>query len=402
MSRPGVKLALVGCGGIAGAHVKGYADLWARGCREFEIAACCDVSREAAAARAREIAAFQGREPAVFTEVADLVKAGAAEAADLCTPHHVHHTAGVALLEGGWHVLCEKPLGLTVRASRRLIAAAEKGGRVLATAEQIRRLAGPRACRWAVCEEKMIGDVRFGDVQMIFSGQLNFADPKFKWRGVRLLTGGGMIMDSGAHFADMMLALFGEPERVWCRTDTLDPVEIDGVPVLGRARADVEDTWLAVLTFAGGVRVAWTYCRVQPGANLRSGRYFGSKGVIEALGPTFHPFQGGGQITLADGTVRPREWIEEQYFASLSADEKARLFPYDTRDGFALEVLDFVRAVTAGGRPELDGLDGLRAKALCMACYESSALGREVDYADVLAWRLDAYERPINEHWHIA
>ena len=45
----GVKLALVGCGGISRAHVKGYADLYARGCRDFEVVACCDASEDALA-----------------------------------------------------------------------------------------------------------------------------------------------------------------------------------------------------------------------------------------------------------------------------------------------------------------------------------------------------------------
>ena len=56
-----VKLALVGCGGISRAHVKGYADLYARGCRDFEVVACCDVRAESAALRADEIAEYQGR-----------------------------------------------------------------------------------------------------------------------------------------------------------------------------------------------------------------------------------------------------------------------------------------------------------------------------------------------------
>ena len=39
-----LRLALVGCGGISGAHVTGYKDLYARGCRDFEVSACCDTA----------------------------------------------------------------------------------------------------------------------------------------------------------------------------------------------------------------------------------------------------------------------------------------------------------------------------------------------------------------------
>ena len=298
-------------------------------------------------------------------------------------------------------MLLEKPLGITVKASRELIAAAERKGRILATAENIRRGLSARACRWALAEEQMIGEVPAADVQMVYNGQLNFADPKFKWRGVKLLTGGGMIMDSGAHFTDMMLCLFGEPESVYCEMQTRDPAPIQGAPVVGDAVADVEDTWFAVIRFRNGTRVNWTYSRIQPGPELKFGRYYGPNGTMEDLGNGFHAFQSGGRITLKDGTVRGREWLEGEYQKSLSAGDRERLFPGGATDGFSIEVADFVRAVAGGGRVELDGRAGLAAKALCEACYESATAGKFVAYADVLDGKIDAFQKPINEFWKI-
>jgi hypothetical protein len=102
-----------------------------------------------------------------------------------------------------------------------------------------------------------------------------------------------------------------------------------------------------VIGFKGGTRLVWSYCRVQPGGNLRSGLYYGAEGTMECLGNKFHAFQDGGPV-------------------------------------------------------EMDGLAGLRAKALSMACYESSVAGRAVKYADVLEGRVDAYQRPIDEYWKIS
>ena len=70
-------------------------------------------------------------------------------------------------------------------------------------------------------------------------------------------------------------------------------------------------------------------------------------------------------------------------------------------DGFAIEVQDFVHAVATGAEPEMDGEAGLRAKALCEACYESATAGRPVKFADVLEGRLDAYQRPIDAFWKL-
>ena len=398
-----VRLALVGCGGISGAHVNGYKDLYAHGCRDFEVTACCDVSRTNAEQRAGQIAAIQGTKPKVFERIEDLLKEKVADAADNCTPHCFHHSTTLPLLEAGLHVLLEKPLGLTVKASRRMIEAAKKHGRILATAENIRRCLSPRACRWALIEKRMIGDVRFVDIQAVNYSPFDFKSPAMKWRGVKLLTGGGMIMDSGAHLTDMVLCLFGEPDEVYCWMETFDALPIEDAPVVGNARCDVEDTWHAVMTFKSGLRLAWTHSRALPGGKLSHGRYYGSEGLMEDLGFVFHCFQGGGKITLKDGAVRPKEWIEKEYLASLDPEEKERLSPYGVTDGFGVEVEDFVRAVAKGqGQAvELDGLAGLRAKALCEACYESATLKRPVKYQDVLEGRIDAFQKPLNDYWKI-
>lgn len=396
-----VKLALVGCGGISRAHVKGYGDLYTRGCREFEVTACCDVNLESAETRAQEIAAFQGSVPQVFSDVDEMVKAGISEAADLCLPHCFHHTVAIPLLESGIHVMVEKPLGITIKASRQIIEAAEKNERILSTGENIRRYLTARAGNWALNERRLIGDVRLVDIQMIKYGPFDYGNPALKWRGIKRLTGGGMIMDSGAHFGDMVQVLFGEVDEVFCTMNAYDDRVIENAPIVGDAQADVEDTWHAVIRFKSGVHVTWTYSRSLYGVDVRLGNYYGSKGTMYDLGFVFHPFQGGGEAVLADGTQVSSEQIQAEYMASLSEDEKAHLFPYGSTDGFAIEAWDFCNAVATGRKPEMDGVDGLRAKALCEACYESATAGQAVKFADVLAGRVNAYQEPIDAFWGI-
>jgi UDP-N-acetyl-2-amino-2-deoxyglucuronate dehydrogenase len=395
----GVKLALVGCGGISGAHVRGYKDLYDRGCREFEVTACCDVQAERAETRAVEIAEFQGTKPRVYTDVQDLVRSGVAEAADICVPHCFHHSVAIPLLEGGIHAMIEKPLGITVKASRRIIEAAERNGRVLATGENVRRDLTARSCAWAINGRRLIGDVRLVSIQSVKYGPFDFTRPPAKWRGIVLLTGGGMIMDSGAHFADMVQVLFGEPDEVYCSMASYDGRMIEDAPVVGSVPADVEDTWHAVIRFKGGTLVTWTYSRALYAETVRQASYYGSEGTMLDLGFPFHPFQGGGNCVLADGSEVSSEQIQADYVASLADEDKARLLPYGATDGFAIEAWDFVNAIATGRRPEMDGYDGLRAKALCESCYESAIAGKPVRYADVLEGRIDAYQARIDEYW---
>ncbi|MCL5997285.1 MAG: Gfo/Idh/MocA family oxidoreductase [Chloroflexi bacterium] len=397
-----VRLALVGCGGISGAHVNGYKDLFGRGCREFIVTACCDVREESARRRAQEIATFQGTEPAIFTDQEELLKAGLADAADVCLPHCFHHSSALPLLDAGLHAMVEKPLGITIKASKQIIAAARRNQRVLATAENIRRYLTARACTWALTQKRLIGDVRLVNIQAINYSPFDYENPAMKWRGVKTLTGGGMIMDSGAHFADMIEVLFGDVDEVYCSMNAYDDRLIKDAPILGDARADVEDTWHAVIRFKSGLHVAWTHSRSLYGEPVSVANYYGSAGTMKALGFAFHPFQGGGIATLADGTVISNEQIQADFMASLSEEEKARLFPYGSTDGFAIEAWDFVNAIRAERKPEMDGDDGLCAKALCECCYESAITGQPVKFDDVISGKIDAYQRPIDEFWKIA
>lgn len=394
-----IKLALVGCGGISGAHVRGYKDLVERGCQEFQVTACCDVQEESAKRRAQEIADFQGSEPRVFTDVDELVRSGLAEAADICVPHCFHHSTALSLLQGGVHVMVEKPVGITIKASKKMIAEAERQGLILATGENIRRYPTARSCEWAINTKGLIGDMRLVTVQSINYRPFDYQNPAAKWRGIKLLTGGGMIMDSGAHFADMVQVLFGEVDEVYCAMNAYDNRVIEGAPAVGNAPADVEDTWHAIIRFRKGPVISWTYSRSLYGEPLTFANYYGSEGTLKDLGFAFHPFQGGGDCVLSDGTTVSSQEIQAQYMASLTEEQRAHLFPYGTTDGFAIEVWDFVNAIATGRKPEMDGYAGLRAKALCECCYESATAGKPVRFSDVLEGRIDAYQKPIDDYW---
>ena len=393
-------LALVGCGGISEAHLNGFRALRQTGCRDVEYAACCDVNRDAAEKRAGQIGEIQDTKPRVFTDVNELIAAGAADAALLCLPHWLHHTVGCTLLEGGLHIMTEKPLAMTVRACRKLIETAAQHGRVLATGEHTRRAPGARSAAWALVEKKLIGEPLFAHVHTFRYGPLDFDQPMFKWRGVRLLAGGGMILDSGAHFADMMLCLFGEPDEVYCVMHTFDQRTITGVPILEKAQVNVDDTWHALIRFRNGVTVQYAYSHAVPCENNVFGRYYGTEGTLtDAWDWPIHALETGGHITRQDEATYTPQQIQEQYLAQLSAEERNRLFPFGCLDPFGVELWDFADAIRTGRPPELGGEDGLRATAFCHALYESATLGRPVKYVDVLNGAVREYQNPIDEYW---
>ncbi|MCM8769882.1 MAG: Gfo/Idh/MocA family oxidoreductase, partial [Candidatus Omnitrophica bacterium] len=394
-------IGLVGCGGISKAHIQGYQKLTEGGCEEFEITVCCDVNEAVARERAEEIATFQGRRPAVVDDWEKVLSSKQVDGVDICLPHYLHHRVAIPFLDSGIHVLIEKPLGITLKAARKMVQVAKEKKVVLASAENVRRYLAARATAWAVKQAKWIGECQLVSVAHFSYGPFDYENSAFKWRGVKLLVGGGMIMDSGAHFADMMLYLFGEPEEVFCTMFTRDRRTIKNLPVLGEAQADVEDGWHAVIRYSGGPLVTWSYSRSFIGEPLITGVYHGSAGTVIDRSFVFHCFQTGGDIYLPNGRRISAEEQQTRYLLTLNDEEKRQLFPYGCTDGFGVEIWDFVDAVKKGRQPEIDGKLGLKAMALCESCFESATCGQPVKYQDVLEGKIDIYQTPINAFWKI-
>ena len=110
-----LQLALVGCGGMAGAHVRGLEELAQAGIDDIQVVACCDLVEAQAQQRADELAQFQAHKPAIYTDVERmLAHTENLDAVDICALHSQHHILAVACLAAGKHVIIEKPLAITL------------------------------------------------------------------------------------------------------------------------------------------------------------------------------------------------------------------------------------------------------------------------------------------------
>src|SRR5262245_44793231 len=101
---------------------------------------------------------------------------------------------------------------------RSVIAAAKRNGKILATAENIRRNPGPRTAHWLFHERGLLGQPT-----VLYSQSVEDRRPRdtnerpWIWQWDRQLSGGGPVMDSGAHFCDTIRYLYGEVESCYGR-----------------------------------------------------------------------------------------------------------------------------------------------------------------------------------------
>ena len=392
-----VQLAMVGCGGMAGAHLRGYEELLEKGETRFRIVAAVDEVPARAEEFATRINGFAGWEVNTYASVTELLTGeDALDGADICSPHGLHHVLACELLEGGVNVLVEKPIGVTVRASKKIAQTAQRCGRVAATAEQCRRALGQRTIHWA------FNDGLLGAPKMWWAVQAGWNDPaqvpNWHWRIDRKLGGCGMVMDSGAHWVDTMRYWFGEIDSVYARVEQIYPrPHRQGEEIVDSAS---EDFWTSIFNFESGLIGTWSWTISAPGKGFTQLTLSGEKGSINDT-DIFHPaaFQANGECQLADGTTHSMSELQEMYLATLSEEEKDALFPYGITGGVTLELWDFIDALSEGRPVEIDAEEGLRSKAVSEAIYESGQSGQVVQVADVLEGKVDAYQRDVDQAW---
>lgn len=408
MSEKQVRLALIGCGGIAKYHLLyGYQPLIEKGVDTFSIDATCDIRKEAAEDYADRVAAFQGTKPRAYDSIEEMLRVENLNGADICTPHSHHHSSAIPCLEAGVDVMTEKPFGITIKASKKMIETAEKNGRLTATAEQCRRELGQRTVRWALNEGNIVGVPR-----MFFAQTASWWDPSERisnwrvrdWRLEKEFSGGGMALDTGAHMMDTVRYFFGDVEKVYAQVRQIEERFVNH-PERGKVRSNCEDTWVAVITFKSGVVGTWSFTNAAPVHKFLNVAFYGSEGVIRDYGSVFHPFVGDdGNVEKLDGTEYTIGELREMYLSTLSDEEKGHLFPFGfgsvhRQDGFALEIYDFINAIKDRRPPEVDGWTGLKAKAIAIAIYESAWLGEAVNIADVIDGKVSGYQKEIDERW---
>ena len=97
------------------------------------------------------------------------------------------------------------------------------------------------------------------------------------------------------------------------------------------------------------------------------------------------------------GENTSNEALVEAYQNSLTEDERERLFPSGVENSISTELKDFADAVRGQGTPEVDGLEGYRSQAICMAIFESEWFNRSVTLAEIERGDLEGYQAEIDQ-----
>jgi predicted dehydrogenase len=389
-----LSIGLVGCGGMGRRHLRAYEALRRVGATRFAVAAVCDP-RLAAAEEAADLAEeLLGHRPVVFSDHTELIASGAVEAIDVVTDPPAHHLIAAPALEAGLHVMCEKPLGLTVRACRVMVDAAARSGAVLATAENYRRDSPNRLAR-AVLDHGLLGDLHLMTEAHVGGDNGIIVSP---WRHIR--ESGSIALDMGVHYTDIFRYYLGELDRVDGMSFIAEPFRVlaaDSPTAMGIEevspgviRATGEDSLVALYRTAAGVPIQLSYVPSGPGHQWTQRSVHGRLGSM-----TVPPDRSGGPVVVRLGSrvlsgadLRQElgdfelDGVTASFFGS-HGTEYDLSFPEIDAATIGIELDDFASAVAERRAPEVDGRDGLEAVAAVWAIAESLQQGGSVQVADV-------------------
>ncbi len=388
-------------------HVQAYGALAALGAGSFELAAVCDPRVTAAEETADVVADIFGTRPAVYSDHLDLIAGDLVEALDVVTDPSVHHLVAVPALAAGLHVICEKPLGITVRACRTILEAASRSGAVLAVAENYRR-DGPNRLARAVLEQGMLGEVHLmietnvgGDDAVVIS----------PWRHRR--ESGSIALDMGVHYTDIFAYYLGELETAFGSAFVAEPLRTlpSGSPTPvgieevspGVIRATGEDSLVALYETSSGALIQLCYVPSGPG------RHFVQRSVHGRNGSMFVPpdRSGGavvvqlGERTLSGAELRRElggfelEGVAACFFGSEGTEYDMPFAEVDAAT-IGIELDDFAGAVFGRRPPEVDGPAGLRAVAGVWAVAESRVSGGVVRIGEVADGTVFVSQQPVD------
>ena len=252
------------------------------------------------------------------------------------TPNALHLDYALIAAQAGKHVLCEKPMEVSVERCEKMIQAVKAAGRMLAIGYRCRFEPHHLECARIARERE------FGVLKMI-DAHFGFPIQPSVWRLKRALSGGGPLMDVGIYALQATRYLAGEePTWVSAATTQGDPARF----------SEVEESVVWQARFPGGVI---SHCGSSySGASIGYYRAIAERGWF-GLEPAFN--YDGLRGSRSDG----------------------RSIDAPPVDQFAVEMDDFARCITDGQASRVPGEEGLRDVRIMMAIYESARLGRPVD-----------------------
>lgn len=332
-----LRVAIVGTGGIAHAHMDAYLKLKDR----CEVVALVDIIPGKAKSFMEEFKVncdcYENHEDILDREDIDLV--------DVCTPPYVHASISINCLKSGKNVVCEKPMAASLEECDAMLKARDESGKKLSIIAQ-NRFKKPIRDLKMLLDSGLAGEVKHAQVDSFWWRGHCYYD--LWWRGTWEKEGGGCTLNHAVHHIDMLCWMMGLPDKV---TSILANTSHDN--------AEVEDLSVSILQYPKAL--AQITASVVHHAEEQTLTFQCADAKIAA------PFDCYASIAMGNGFPRRNDELEakiKEFVDSLPE------LPYE---GHIAQLEDVLSAIENDRLPAIGGEDGRNTIELITSIYMSGA-----------------------------
>jgi len=327
-----IRYAIVGLGHLAQVAVlPAFSHL-----QNAEIAALVTGDKRKATVLARR---YQVRDVYDYSQYEQCL-ANNIDAVYIVLPNHLHCEFTVRAAKAGVHVLCEKPMAVSVSECREMIAATRKAGSKLMVAYRLHFEKGNLESI-ALGQRSKLGKLRFFSSdfgQQILGSNVRLTEPSRK--------GGGPVFDMGIYCINAARYLFrAEPTQVWATSASTGETRFRNAEEMTAVTMRFPEERLATFTASFGSADVGRYSLV------------GTKGVL-----------------TADPGYEYAEGLKFQ----IKVGEKTEKRQYPKRDQFAAEISYFSECILKNREPEPSGEEGLADIRVIEGIYKAIKSGRTI------------------------
>jgi predicted dehydrogenase len=355
-----LRIGIVGTGNIARSYARAYHDI-----PEAEVVALCDIVPGKAAAFGQQQSFPEAK---CFTDYRDMIDKCSLDAVSISTPNASHSFISVDALTAGLHVLCEKPMSVTLEQAVEMAQAAKKAERILSIGFQ------PRYDPNMQEMKRIVQSGVLGKVYYIETGGGRRRGMPWGSFVNKETAGFGAIADIGCYALDMALNALDYPKPL--------TVSAQATNYFGKSRKyngghdpdefEVEDFGTAYVRLEGDIvllfQTSWAMHLDSMGAAFFLGTEAALKCTPSGIGNWGGVWDGGiGSMTL--------------YYDLLGhqTDAPFSLKPRGSLNIFTEKVRAFVLAAKEGKPAPIPGEQIVRNQAIIDGILRSAASGREVD-----------------------
>lgn len=261
MTHSAIRFGIIGCGRIAQRHAQHIEN-------NGKLIATCDIIAD----RAEKLAETYNAKAFSNLSAFLLQNEGKIDVVSVCSPNGLHAEHTIAALRAGYHVLCEKPMAITVEDCGNMINEAERANRRLFIVKQNRFNPPIEALKHAI-EENHLGKIYSVQLSCFWNRNEKYYKES-DWKGTAKLDG-GTLFTQFSHFVDLLYWLIGDIKRVYPIVRNFAHQEI----------IDFEDTGVVALEFYNGAIGTINYTVNSYRKNMEGSiTIFGEKGTVKVGG----------------------------------------------------------------------------------------------------------------------